>query len=192
MHSKGSKQIWADVLHVDEFKLPRLYVKQHAEADSFAYAPEGAHPCIVLTSRLVELLTPLELQCELASQLCMLRDPSMIGGSVLRKHLSTVATIAAFAPELLPSSDPITVAGGSQATCHVIKQWKRFSHLTGDRASMCVLRDERVTLLHMPCVEGLPLCFVILWTRPFTRRSLRVALVAALFRFPQPDRGRLA
>ena len=37
----------ADVLHVDEFKLPRLYVKQHAEADSFAYAPEGAHPCIV-------------------------------------------------------------------------------------------------------------------------------------------------
>ena len=143
----------ADVMHYSDHAIPKLFVKPYPAAESFAYAPRSMHPCIVLSTRIVELLTPLELQCEIAAQLCMLRDASS-----LRRDLSTAATIAAFAPELLPRNDPIAVPDGPSGPAAVLGKWKCYSDLTGDRAALCVIRDERIVMSRiMKLATGSPM-----------------------------------
>lgn len=119
----------AELLHLPAAQVPQLHIKESPRPRAFLWDVVGRPPSIVLTSSLVDLLSPAQIQAVVASQMALL------GNARLRPYAMAKA-VADWRPRL-----SCLDASTAPAVRHALERWGRFAQLTGDRGALVVAQD---------------------------------------------------
>ena len=123
-----------DILGLD---YPGLYIRPGDGHEAHSIALPGLLPRIVLSSKLVESLTPRELQAVIAHQL----TPQVLRGhSVLFHNISNACGLKNLVKDALLTMDG---ARGHWATSikPSLSRWEQFAHVVADRVALLVVQD---------------------------------------------------
>ena len=126
-----------DILGLD---YPGLYIQPGDGHAAHSIALPGLLPRLVLSSKLVESLTPRELQAVMAHQL----TPQVLRGhSVLFHNMSNACGLKNLVKDTLLTMDG---ARGHWATSikPSLSRWEQFSHVVADRVALLVVQDVNV------------------------------------------------
>ena len=126
-----------DILGLD---YPGLYIQPGDGHAAHSIALPGLLPRLVLSSKLVESLTPRELQAVMAHQL----TPQVLRGhSVLFHNMSNACGLKNLVKDTLLTMDG---ARGHWATSikPSLTRWEQFSHVVADRVALLVVQDVNV------------------------------------------------
>mmetsp|Transcript_37812 Transcript_37812/g.119275 ORF Transcript_37812/g.119275 Transcript_37812/m.119275 type:complete len:249 (-) Transcript_37812:105-851(-) len=131
-------------------ELPQLFIRHSTEPQALCWVVAGRRPALQLSSALVELLQPAELQAVMAAAVVTLKDEEHV------TH-ATAAALAAEAPHVLHSVEGVR-AKWDTSVAPALARWRRFSLLSGDRAALVVAQDPEVVLSAiMKIAAGSPL-----------------------------------
>ena len=119
----------AELLHLEPNDMPQLYIKESPRPRAFLWDVLGRPPAVVLTSSLVDLLTPAEIQTAIAAQMALLGNPAM-------RHYAMAAAVADWRPRL-----GVLDASAAPGVRHALERWARFAALTGDRGALVVAQN---------------------------------------------------
>jgi len=126
-----------DILGLD---YPGLYIRPGDGHAAHSIALPGLLPRLVLSSKLVESLTPRELQAVMAHQL----TPQVLRGhSVLFHNMSNACGLKNLVKDTLLTMDG---SRGHWATSikPSLSRWEQFSHVVADRVALLVIQDVNI------------------------------------------------
>mmetsp|Transcript_22154 Transcript_22154/g.87889 ORF Transcript_22154/g.87889 Transcript_22154/m.87889 type:complete len:405 (-) Transcript_22154:220-1434(-) len=118
------------ILGVPEASRPELFVRSDPRPNAYTLAVDGAAPFVVVTSSLVDLLTPDELRAVIGHELGHLRCEHSLWILLAQIAASGVARL----PVLGPGVD------------RVVRRWRRAAEYSCDRAALVVAQDEQVVI----------------------------------------------
>jgi len=129
----------ADILGI---AAPDVYVRQSAEPNAYTLAISGKKPFVVVTTSLIELLSPEELQVVLAHELGHLKCDHGVW--------LTFANLLAVSAFQIPGIGALIYSNVQDA----LMRWVRAAELTCDRAALLVAQDPKVVVSVMMKLAG--------------------------------------
>ena len=112
------------ILNIDQ--VPQLYIRQSSAPNAYTLAVQGRAPFVVLTTRLLDLLEPLEVQAVIAHEL----------GHLKCEHGLPIAVANILGSVLVPDA----LSGVAQSR---LLRWQRAAELSCDRAALVVTQDPK-------------------------------------------------
>lgn len=125
----------ADILNVDA---PALYVRHSPHPTAHAWDVMHTRPMLVLSSSLIELLKPAELQAVMASRLAQLNTPQY-------RPAATAVAAAATAADALHEVEGVRAMWHSLVVPS-LSRWERYADLSADRAALVVAQNLEVVV----------------------------------------------
>ena len=116
--------------------LPELYLRQSASPNAYTMAVQGKKPFVVLTTGLVELLEPEEVQCVIAHEL----------GHLKCEHGLWLTAANLIVSGLTRGNGPLGALLAPSLEGQLLR-WVRAAELTCDRAALLVAQDSGLTVV---------------------------------------------
>jgi len=116
--------------------LPELYLRQSAAPNAYTMAVQGKKPFVVLTTGLVELLEPEEVQCVIAHEL----------GHLKCEHGLWLTAANLIVSGLTRGNGPLGALLAPSLEGQLLR-WVRAAELTCDRAALLVAQDSGLTVV---------------------------------------------
>jgi Zn-dependent protease with chaperone function len=108
--------------------VPDLYIRQSPSPNAYTLAVQGRRPFIVVTTALLDLMDPIEIQAVIAHELGHLKCEHSLFIAMANILLTPLASVFPVGNAALESS---------------LLQWQRTAELTCDRAALLVVQDVR-------------------------------------------------
>lgn len=106
--------------------VPQLYIRQSSQPNAYTLAVQGRAPFVVLTTKLLDLLEPIEVQAVIAHEL----------GHLKCEHGLLIAVANLLGSLLVPDA----LSGVAQSS---LLRWQRAAELSCDRAALLVTQDPK-------------------------------------------------